>query len=268
MAQKSSNQGTDGLYDLITVILLIFTVIVACGVIVWIVNMPPTASGYAAEPTLFVFPTETPTLRGPTPNATWTPSLTPPASITPTTTRTPVPSITPTPTNTPTATNTLTPTLTPTITPTLTPSNTPTATQRAQYDFELENNTIVYTQNTYNITGNNAGCNWSGIGGRIVTKSGGHITGIVVRLTGGKASWNTQVTSGQKSPNYGGSSGWEFFLNADPKNLNGETFIIWLQYSDGVRASADYTVSTRKSCDQNLALAVFIKLQDRATATP
>lgn len=263
MALKSSNPlGTNSFYNLITVILLILTAMVACGVVYMIATAPPTAAGYGVEPTLFVFPTETPTLRGPTPAATSTASVTPEASVTPTATRTLPPTITSTPTNTPTATDTMTPTLIPTITPTFTPSNTPTATQRAQYDFALDHNdTVVFTANNSSTTGNTQGCSWTAISGTVLNRSRGHLTGYIVRLTGGRANVDFRATSGSK-PSYG-FSGWEFYLNADPQNLNGETFNLWLEYSDGKQASKIYSVTTRKSCTENLVLATFIQMQDR-----
>ena len=85
---------------------------------------------------------------------------------------------------------------------------------------------------------------------------------MVVRLTGGTANvdWNTK--SGSKTSNYG-SSGWEFYLNDDPVHKNGETFKIWLEYSDGTVASNTYQITTQKNCTGNLALVTFKQLQDR-----
>lgn len=258
MARKSSTQGANGLYNVITVVLLLLTAIVACGVAFTIMNTPSAVSGFV-EPTLFIFPTETPTLRFPTPAATPTRTLTPEASITPTITRTLIPTITSTPTDTPTATNTMTPTLTPTITPTFLPTKTPT---RAPFDFALDNHdTVIYTANNSSTTGNTQGCAWTAIAGTVLNMSRGHLTGYVVRLTGGNANVDVRTTSGSK-PSYG-FSGWEFYLNADPQNLNGETFRLWLEYSDGKQASKFYDVTTRKSCTENLVLATFIQLQVR-----
>ncbi|MBN1312591.1 MAG: ATPase P, partial [Anaerolineae bacterium] len=167
MTGKSSAQGTNLLYNVITVILLVLTALVACGVFATLATTPVSPPGYAAEPTLFVFPTETPTLRGPTPNATWTASPQPTASLVPTVTRTLVPSVTPTPTDTPTATNTMTPTSTATITPTFTATFTPT---RSPYDFSYS---ITFTANNSSTTGNTAGCSWTAIAGTVRNKSNG-----------------------------------------------------------------------------------------------
>jgi hypothetical protein len=258
MVHKSSSPGANSFYNLITVILLVLTAMVAFGVVIRIAMLPPGARGFAGEPTLFVFPTETPTLRGPTPNATQTASPTPTASIVPTGTRTLVPTVTSTPTNTPTATSTMTATLTATITSTRPPTLTPT---RFPYDFALENGAPSFQANNPSVTGNNAGCNWSAIAGRVIEKSGGHITGMVVRLRGGRTNMDSRQASGTKTAY--GSSGWEYYLNNSPTTLNGETFTLWLEYSDGVRASQDYVVTTRQNCEQNLALAVFIRQQNR-----
>jgi hypothetical protein len=158
----------------------------------------------------------------------------------------------------------MTPTFTPTITPTLPPTNTPTATPRAAYDFTV---TFTYQANTSSVTGNSAGCKWTGIGGRVINKSNAHITGMIVRLTGGRANVDFRQTSGHKSPYYGGSSGWEHFLNNSPQTLNDETFALWLEYSDGKQASDKIAITTKKNCTQNLVLAIFTQQQDRATAT-
>lgn len=263
MAQKSSKQGANSLYNLITVILLVLTAIVACGVGYQVITMP-AASGYAVEPTLFMFPTQTPTLRGPTPNATSTASLMPTASVTPTITRTPVPSITSTPTDTPTATATMTATLTPTITPTFTPSNTPT---RLPYDFKLENDTWIYRSNASTFTGNSQGCNWAAIAGKVLSKTGAHYTsGVRIRLTGGVGNLNETRTLPADRKTIYGQSGWEIFLAWTPVS---ETFNVWLEYSDtGQQASQVYTVTTHTRCvsatdGENLVFMTFVQVQDR-----
>lgn len=85
-----------------------------------------------------------------------------------------------------------------------------------------------------------------------------------VRLTGGKANVNWTVVSGHKKPYYGGASGWEHFLNVEPKKRNGETFTLWLEYSDGKQASDKAVITTVKDdCNKYLVLAVFTKLQER-----
>src|SRR5688572_15679473 len=91
------------IYNLITTLMLILTLAVCLGV-AYLAQNPLPSQQVAAEPTLFLLTTQTPTLLGPTMNATWTASPSPTASFTPTATRTP----TGTATNVPTATATAT----------------------------------------------------------------------------------------------------------------------------------------------------------------
>jgi hypothetical protein len=256
MARKSSAQGSNLLYNLITVILLVLTVLVIFGVIAAVVTNPPASPGIAGEPTLFVPPTVTATLRGPTPNATWTASPTLTMTASATSSRTPIPSKTATPTNTSTATSTMTASPSPTITPTFTATFTPT---RTPFDFSYS---VTFTANSSSLTNNNAGCSWSAIAGTVLNKSGAHLTGMVVRVTGGNANINMSQTSGSHTTNYG-ASGWEVYLNNNPQSLNGETFNIWLEYSDGKAATATSQITTQKNCTGNLALVTFKQLQDR-----
>lgn len=91
--------------------------------------------------------------------------------------------------------------------------------------------------------------------------SNGHQTGMRVRLTGGLA--NVDLVA--KSVTAYGSSGWEFYLNANPSGTSAETFTIWLEYSDGTQASNKHSITTKpNNCNTNLAYVTFKQLQARS----
>jgi len=253
--KSSSRRQLNQLYRLISIAMLVLSCLVIVGVAYVAVQPRPEGTGIAAEPTLFVPPSTTPTLRGPTPRSTWTASPSPTITLTGTQTKTPVPSVTPTPTNTHTPTNTLTPTVTPTFTATPNPTATPTW---APFDYVLKGGAATYTQ--YNYT-SNIGCAWAGVAGLVFDKNGAQQTGMVIRMIGN----STTAVSGSK-PIYG-ASGWEFFITNTP---TARTLDFQLEYPDKAAASAIYTIQTIADCAQNLALLTWQQIQNRRppTATP
>lgn len=248
MKRESSSQS-GGIYNLITIVMLLLSVVVCLLMGVYGANnfnTSPRAIAQA-EPTLIGNPTRTPTLLAPTPNNTWTPSPSPTITMTPTVTRTPIPSETTTPTNTPTATNTLTPTATPTATNTSLPTATPT---RAAFDFVIDN--VTYTAYTSTDTG-------ARIAGAVFNKSGQHQTGFNVHVTGNGE--DKRIAAGTNT-RYG-PSGWEFYIFNAPVN---RTYSIQLEYLDGGIASAVYQIVTIADPNKTVAIANFKQIQDRVSA--
>ena len=81
-----SFQGSDRIYNLITMVMLILTALVVIVVAGMIIARPSGAQPQAAmKPTLYTLPTATETLAGPTVNPTWTitpsPTLTSPSYV-------------------------------------------------------------------------------------------------------------------------------------------------------------------------------------------
>ncbi len=239
-------------YNFITAVMVALSVVVCCSALFVAMNTLTQGGGaIAAKPTLFNFPTVTPTLAAPTENPTWT--------ATPRPTHTSTPTITPTPTvtQTPRPGETLSPSPTfegrerPTSTPEETETITPTVTLTPlPYDYVLRNNEIVYTSNFANA----AGCNWAGIAGVIYNRRREHKTGVIVHVTGNGV--DERRTSGSK-PEYG-LSGWEVYLADHPIAA---TYTVQLENSEGEALSAPVTVQTMDNCDQNLAFLVFDKVQ-------
>ncbi len=260
MADQSPIRAADRAqgYNVITAVLLGLTAVTCCATIV-ASALFLTSGGTAqaqqvgVEPTLFVFPTFTPTLEGPTPNPTWTTTPLPTVTGTATITSTPTETTTPTPTDTPTPTETSTPTETPEPTSTPEPTNTPEPVvepTRAPFDYVLRGGTVTYTANYANA----AGCDWLGIAGLVFDTRGRHRVGVTVHLTGGGL--DVRTTSGSKLEY--GQSGWEFYLDNHPKE---GTFSVQLETPGGAALSERITVRTVANCESNLALLVFDQVQ-------
>lgn len=244
---------TSRLYNLITIVMLALTVIVILVVVALIIINPGKGEerpAAAQPPTVFVIPSETPTLRGPTANPTWTVSPTVTVTATPTITSTPAPTRTPTPTDTATPTRTLTPTNTLPATQTPTRTNTPLPTNtgtRAPFDYEAD---ITFRKNF----ANNAGCDWAGIGGTAVDLSNKHVVGLIVHVWGGGI--DDRVITGSNTKY--GTSGWERSVNNKPTD---GLFRVQLESTSGTLLSDVIDVQMKKKCDQNLALVDFEQIQ-------
>lgn len=242
-------------YNLVTVIMLTLTVLVSIGVILLAVLRPfgGSGGGIAARPTIFVIPSETATLAGPTVNPTWTASPTTTVTPSPTITRTPTVTNTPTPTDTATPTATLTPSNTPTVTntPTITntplPTNTPAPTNTPQPGNEYrQKGSTSYEKNK-----NSAGCNWTGIAGEVFDSAGKAQKGIRIRVFNDDFSF--EAISGDAT-SYG-TSGWERSIS-DVELIKGD-WRVQVVDSDGNALSPTVTVTFKGACNQNLAIVNF-----------
>lgn len=204
----------------------------------------PTATRVAAA----IVPTST---TAPTPSLlispTWTPrGQQPQAAATATNTRRPTgePTITPTfppPTATPT------PTDTPTSTPTPGPS--PTATQtRSPFPFTASG--PMYLQNFANA----AGCNWLGIGGEVLDLNRNPVPAGQYQVHVWACGLDERTAVGA-APAYGPSGYEQFIFNAPVvRQCN-----VQLETANGTAVSQVYSVDTRASCNQNLALFNFVQ---------
>jgi hypothetical protein len=246
--------GPNRVYNLISVVFVVLTALTLLGVIGFAATNP-ASGGIASEPTLFVFPTNTPTLVGPTVPPTWTASPLPTLTDTLTPSRTPNPSQTATPTDTPTATDTLTPTSTPK--PTNTPQ--PTATKpRGPFDYSILDNVAVLEKNSKF----KRACD-AVIAGVVEDLLGNQDTqrGMKVHVTENGA--DDYETAGNHTEY--GSSGWEYYYNNTAVE---RTYNIQLEYSDGQIASDVWSIDTSSNCNENLAFVTFIQVQSRSTPTP
>jgi hypothetical protein len=256
------------IYNLVTSIMVILTFAVCITVAYFSYNAEPSAQFVAEEPTLFLIPTETPTLVGPTVNPTWTVTptttltVTPIPSRTPTVTPTETPTSTVAPTNTPRPTETRTPTITPTKTNTPVggaATNTPDGTNTTEPtktntpvtsgdEYELRNGQgPTFTQNN-----NSDGCNWAGIAGLIFDKNDNHQLGIRIHIFN-DGSESFFRNSGSKTDPYG-ESGWEQKINDHPV---AQKWYVQVVDANGNALSPRVTVNTHDSCTENLAMVQF-----------
>lgn len=266
MGNNIRSGGCALLFNLLTLLIVGLILLVAAGFVVALTSpelVEPLTAGLGlgegegdevAEPTptrvaAAVVPTSTLT---PTPNLLLAPTWTPGArgagggAATATNTRraTGEPTITPTfppPTATPTPTNT------PTNTPTPGPS--PTATQtRSPFPFTASG--PMYLQNFANA----AGCNWLGIGGEVLDLNRNPVPAGQYRVHVWACGIDERATVGG-APAYGPSGYEQFIFNAPTvRQCN-----VQLETSNGTAVSQVYSVETRASCNQNLALFNFVQ---------
>jgi hypothetical protein len=254
MAQDSERRNPGGVYNLVTTLMVIVSVLTAIVVAVVFFVAGPPAPAPVATPTLFEIPSATATLAWPTVNPTWTLTPTPTHSPTPTNTPTFTPSLTPTPTATSTVTNTPTPTNTSTATPRPPNTNTPVPTNThtpSPFDFVLRNDSITYTK--YDKTPN-IGCNWAGIAGRVYNLDREHLTGMMVHV------WGNGIDQRVETGTYEayGESGWEQYIADEPVD---NVYRVQLEYPNGNAASDVIRVETHDNCNRNLALVIFDQAQ-------
>ncbi|MDZ4768939.1 MAG: hypothetical protein SGJ24_07410 [Chloroflexota bacterium] len=261
-------QGNARIYNLISLIFVILTVLVLAFVVTRVLQpvVEPVAVAQVL-PTTVSLPTITPTYTQsmtPIPTETFTPN--------PSATITPLPSLTPIPSATPIASATFTDTPPPTAIPSLTITATlpftatppATATQPAAatvgftppptaadipppYPFSLREGQPVFTSNF----ANTAGCAWQGIGGQVFDLNDSPLLGVTVHVFGSGV--DVRVNSGTNT--IYGTSGWEVPLNT---NLTGNSYRVELLSPGGTTISPQVTVTfTANDCARNLALVNF-----------
>lgn len=272
--RRRRNRGGCGgrIVNLLAVVIAVTAVLLLCGVGLLLLapnvlaNTPlaPLVALTDRDPVAVELPTAIPVAAVPTETATPTRSLLQPTwtpqaptlldTATPFPTRTVGPTATPTdvpflPTRTPTPTATSTPTPTPTDTPegpTLTPSPT-----RSQFPFTRSNVSPQYMANY----ANQAGCQWMGIAGEVFDINRNPVPSGAYRVhVWGPGIDERPVVGG--APAYGGPSGWEQFLAAEPVV---RTYNVQLETANGTAVSQVYTVLSRAACEQNLIRFDFIQ---------
>jgi hypothetical protein len=282
-------RGSARIYNLITLIFLVLTILVLVVVISRLAG-PPIERNEAAVvlPTQLALPTATPTY---TPSLTMTPTFTYTPSPIPTDTIMPSPTLSETPDLTATAaeftyTPSLTPSLTPSITNTpeasptisLTPSQTITATlpptagaEVPAQDPNVPPSPVPITQEALGPTlspfpfvareqviymgnfANTAGCNWQGVGGQVYDASNQPLSNINVYVIGA-GGFERQTTSGANS--LYGTSGWEVAVG---NGVAPATFIVELRSAANVPISPQVQVQFPGDCARNLALVNFVQ---------
>jgi hypothetical protein len=117
----------------------------------------------------------------------------------------------------------------------------------ALFPFTLAEPGVVYVPNA-----NGQGCDWSSIAGSVTDLQGQPLNSYGVRIR----SSNREDTVFSGSAITFGPGGFELFLNGTP--LAGD-FTVQLLSPNGAPVSEEYPVSTRTSCEQNVAIVSFVQ---------
>jgi hypothetical protein len=239
-SRSSFSMSSFGLWDILTIVVLLITVCVGVYFITVLLDpgstLNPLRPAYLRTPTATITPIQL--------EPTWTP--TPTVYLSPTATL--LPSITPPATTTPA--NLVPATDTPVPTKTSTPTPTPKAPFSAASVNSIESVIIPHLLNV--------GCDWQGVGGTVDDQNGSPIIGIVVRLAGTYNGKTVELTTVSGiSPEYG-KSGFEFVLGDTPVNSR-DTLYVQLLDQAGLPLSDKIYIDTFSDCDRNLVLVRFKK---------
>lgn len=124
------------------------------------------------------------------------------------------------------------------------------ATPESPFPFILANDGAVYIPNA-----NGEGCNWSSIAGSVTDLQAAPLDGYGIRII----STETDETVFSGSALTFGPGGFELFLNGVPQE---STYTVQLYAPSGIPVSAEYTVSTVASCEQNVAILSFVQTRE------
>jgi hypothetical protein len=243
-----SPQMSARIFNLISIIFLLLSVVVLVWGVLRFVQTPPPAPEAILVPTPLSLPTITPSF---TPRPTLPPTFTPTNTDTPTPTQTD----TPAPTLPPTATITSTPAPTSTPGPTNTPLPTetpvgPATNTPSPFPFSLRDNQVTFTTNF----ANTAGCDWQGIAGQVFDLNGQPFSNLQVHVFGGE---NTDLyTISGSNTLYGQGSGWEIPVGSVINNL---TYFVELRSPEGTPISPTVQITFPGSCQGNLAIVNFVQ---------
>jgi len=120
-------------------------------------------------------------------------------------------------------------------------------TSPATFTFALASDQPVYAPNA-----NDKGCNWSSIAGTVTDGKGTALDGYRVHVKGNAV--DETVFSGATLTF--GAGGFELFLNGTPQ---AQSYTVQLSDPQSHPLSAEYTVATKASCDQNVAVLQFVQ---------
>ncbi len=138
-------------------------------------------------------------------------------------------------------------------TPTLTSPPAPTATftplpveALGPVEFDLANRAPIYIPNA-----NNQGCKWSSIAGTVTDSLGKALDSYQIHIIGNELD---EVVYSGSSLTYG-PGGFELPLSGVAQERQ---YVVQLLTPQGSPASPEYSVTTRATCDQNVALLSFV----------
>ncbi|MBZ0280231.1 MAG: hypothetical protein K8L97_05790 [Anaerolineae bacterium] len=123
-------------------------------------------------------------------------------------------------------------------------------TPESPFPFIVANDGALYIPNA-----NGEGCNWSSIAGSVTNVQSAPLDGYGIRII----SETTDETVFSGSASTFGPGGFELFLNGVPQE---STYTVQLYAPSGIPVSAEYTVSTIASCEQNVAILSFVQTRE------
>lgn len=239
-SRRSFSMPSFGLWDILTIVVLLLTVCVGAYFLTIFFNpgstLNPLKPSYLKTPPATITPIQL--------EPTWTP--TPTVFLSPTATL--LPSITPQATTTPA--NFVPATDTPVPTKTPTPTRTPKAPFSASSVNAIESVLIPHLLD--------AGCDWQGIGGTVDDQNGSPIIGIVVRMAGTYDDKSIELTTVSGISQEYGKSGFEFVLGDTLVNSRDKLYVQLLDQA-GLPLSDKIDIDTYDDCKKNLVLVRFKK---------
>lgn len=119
--------------------------------------------------------------------------------------------------------------------------------------FTLVDSGVIYTPN-----GNSSGCDWASIAGTVMGMQGEPVNGygVAIKDAEDETSLNAKVFSG--SAVTFGDGGFELVLSGTPQ---AGTYTVQLFSPAGAPVSEAYTVTTRDTCDENVAIVSFVQVR-------
>ncbi|PKN99049.1 MAG: hypothetical protein CVU42_09280 [Chloroflexi bacterium HGW-Chloroflexi-4] len=160
----------------------------------------------------------------------------------------------------PTATEEMTATVTSTATATATPTNTPTSTATATPTqntdlFEVQTGSPVYT---VNFAHPDAACNWQGVAGQVLSKTGAPLTNYILKISGkyNGLSINLIGLSGLVTNTPYGPGSFEFVLGTTAI-ASDDLLTIQVFSPTGTEVLGPVSIDTYASCSKNLQIINF-----------
>ena len=130
----------------------------------------------------------------------------------------------------------------------LIPTDTPQQTDSIAPPFQLANSGILYIQNE-----NGRGCDWTSVAGSVTGLANEPLNGMAIRVIGDNL--DEKVFSGTAQTF--GAGGYELPLGGVPQEAE---YSVQLLTAAGAPLSDPFTVSTKATCDENVAIVNFIQV--------
>lgn len=125
------------------------------------------------------------------------------------------------------------------------------ATPNSVLPFALDDSGVIYIPN-----GNSSGCDWASIAGTVTGMQGEPVNGYGVEIKDAEDETRLDAKVFSGSAVTFGDGGFELVLSGTPQ---AGTYTVQLFSPAGAPVSETYTVTTRDSCDENVAIVTFVQ---------